>query len=620
VATLPVPARPSAAPLPAPPLAGPTPTFTRSWSIRDLDSTLMAAWLIASAVCLALLGASVWRLGRMRRDWREAVIVGVPVLLSHDVGPAVIGLIHHGIVVPRWVETLDDDAQHAVMTHEREHVRAGDPLLLWGATLLVAVTPWNAALWFALRRLRDAIEMDCDARVLRLRPDRHAYCRLLLDVGERTLAGVAPMAALAEPSTLLERRIRAMTSRAPVSRRMIAAGALSSLVLVAAAFTTPRPRGAPTARLATVLAPVRGLRSMITTAVASNRGVTAPADGREMPDWHAPLRTLYPQLSGRKDTTEMMVVLTYDARRRLRGSSVQPMPVAVGPGFQAPDFSSVQIQLFGMYRVPGLHTTVVPVVEKWDIDAEPPVSAYGGRRTPAESRNVPPERQFARRVDSLAHVNIPRAFTRHDGAQIVTVLFDGDAHVVRWFARPMEALDAEATIRSHGPAELLASVLPAPLPSFASYGAYTFHDAPGTVFLSAELAAPTLQGTAPALEARAIVSLKPIMTRETGAFGTSEVLAPGERNRSVRVYATGDAAISIGGEVPRSRRDTLRVRLPGTVSLELSRPGDVHFVSVDGRSFDLAGMLTGKTAAQELGARGKHLMIVSGGSGIRAIE
>jgi len=92
--------------------------------VSDLDGLLVWAWLIASALCVGLLGASVWRLARMRCDWREAVIAGVPVLVSHDVGPAVIGIIHHGIVVPEWVETLDDDAQRAVMTHEREHVRA----------------------------------------------------------------------------------------------------------------------------------------------------------------------------------------------------------------------------------------------------------------------------------------------------------------------------------------------------------------------------------------------------------------------------------------------------------------------------------------------------------------
>ena len=145
------------------------------------------------------------------------------------------------------------------------------------------------------------------------------------------------------------------------------------------------------------------------------------------------------------------------------------MPVPVGPGFEAPDFSSVQIQFFGMYKAPELHATVVPIVEKWDIVAEPAVSAYGGRRSPAESRTVPPERQLARRVDSLAHANVPLAFTTNGEPQIVTVLFDTDARVARWFKRPMSSGESvDATIQARGPAELLASVLPAPLPSFTT--------------------------------------------------------------------------------------------------------------------------------------------------------
>ena len=163
---------------------------TRDAGSFRLDAALIALWIAASTLCLLVLAVSAWRVARMQRAWREGIIAGVPVLVSHDVGPAVIGLVHHGIVVPAWVEALREDEQRTVMTHEREHVRAGDPLLLWGATLVVALVPWNVALWYALRRLRHAIEMDCDARVLRTRPDARAYCTLLLDVGERTLAGV----------------------------------------------------------------------------------------------------------------------------------------------------------------------------------------------------------------------------------------------------------------------------------------------------------------------------------------------------------------------------------------------------------------------------------------------
>ena len=225
----------------------------------QLDLLLIVVWLAGTALCLAVLTMSAWRVAFMRRTWRESVLAGVPVFISHDVGPAVIGLVHHGIVVPAWVESLDVDEQRTVMTHEREHVRAGDPLLLWGATLLVAIAPWNVALWYALRRLRHAIEIDCDARVLRSRPDARAYCTLLLDVGERTLAGVAPVAALAEPATLLERRIEAMLEPMRVRRSTVAASAGAALMLVAAACFTPRPEVAPRARVAELVAELNAL-------------------------------------------------------------------------------------------------------------------------------------------------------------------------------------------------------------------------------------------------------------------------------------------------------------------------------------------------------------------------
>jgi len=276
--------------------------------------------------------------------------------------------------------------------------------------------------------------------------------------------------------------------------------------------------------------------------------------------------------------------------------------------------------VFGMRKAPSLHATVVPVVEKWDITAEPVPSAYGGRVSPADSRNVPPSRQFARRVDSLAHANVPQAFTANGDGQIVTVIFDADARVARWFTRRRASSESvDATIRSHGPAEMLASVLSAPLPAFAGYGAYTFRDAPQSIFLFAELAPSEGQRQSPRSEARAIMLLKPIVTMDGGQFGSTGRLAPEEQNRTVLVYTTGDAAMSIGGEVPRPRRDTVRVRLPGAISLDLSRPGDVHFVSEDRRPFDLAGMLTG-TAAQELSARGRHMIIMSGGRGVREVE
>jgi TonB family protein len=129
-----------------------------------------------------------------------------------------------------------------VVAHEREHVRAGDPRLLAAALAAAVLTPWNPAAWWQLRRLRLAIEVDCDARVLRRRGDVRAYGSALLEVGRRASRSGFATAAFAEPVSSLERRIRIMT--APAARRPLlraaACGAVAA-ALAAAACEAPEP-------------------------------------------------------------------------------------------------------------------------------------------------------------------------------------------------------------------------------------------------------------------------------------------------------------------------------------------------------------------------------------------
>jgi hypothetical protein len=310
------------------------------------DLLLLTLWFVGSLACFAILAFSAWRIARMRRRWVERVVAHVPVLVSHDVGPAVIGVVHHGIVVPAWIDSLDPASQHTIMVHEREHVRAGDPLLLWGATVVVALMPWNAALWFALRRVRHAIEIDCDTRVLRAGHGAQAYCSLLLDVSQRTLAGAAPIAALAEPSTLLERRIEAMAITQTFGWPSIAKAAVA-LCLIAGACRAPRPdvspRGSATqvareliallatdsgkaslqaaekARLAARLGESgemaaraeRGTPRSPSAAVAMLDTEETEAIGRSIDN---AMRTYYPSLATGTDTTPVLLGLLLDDR------------------------------------------------------------------------------------------------------------------------------------------------------------------------------------------------------------------------------------------------------------------------------------------------------------------
>src|SRR5206468_2509002 len=90
------------------------------------------------------------------------------------------------------------------------HVRAGDPVLLGAACALVALAPWNPALWIILSRIRLAIEVDCDARLLHGGLSPRSYGSLLVDVAEQASPVRFAATALADGSSHLHQRILAM--------------------------------------------------------------------------------------------------------------------------------------------------------------------------------------------------------------------------------------------------------------------------------------------------------------------------------------------------------------------------------------------------------------------------
>jgi TonB family protein len=216
------------------PAAAPRPSATMGMWV---DAALPWAWGCASVAAAAALLIAAMRLARRRRGWTDGTVAGERVLLSDGVGPAVIGFVRPRIVLPRWALAWAEPLQRLMLRHEREHVRAGDPLLLLGGLLALAAMPWNPALWWQLRRLRLAVEVDCDARTLRGEGDVLAYGRLLLDVGRLGGAPAVPLVAFSEPRSLLEQRITAMTARIPRDRARRALGwtALGALAAVTAA-------------------------------------------------------------------------------------------------------------------------------------------------------------------------------------------------------------------------------------------------------------------------------------------------------------------------------------------------------------------------------------------------
>jgi hypothetical protein len=179
----------------------------------DLDRLLQVGWSAASAILfLAILASSV-QLNRRRRHWKRGSMADVPVHISEDAGPAIVGLLDAHIVVPRWLLQCPPDVQELVIAHEQSHLEAHDARLVTIALGLLVCMPWNLPLWWQLRRLRFAIEIDCDARVLRRGYDVSRYGETLIAVGERQSVTITMVAAMSEPRSLLERRLRNMLRR-----------------------------------------------------------------------------------------------------------------------------------------------------------------------------------------------------------------------------------------------------------------------------------------------------------------------------------------------------------------------------------------------------------------------
>ncbi len=248
------------------------------------DRGAMLVWVGASIILLGVLARTFIVVRRHRRSWRESEVDGHRVLIAGDAGPAVVGAINPRIVLPAWALTLADEERRMMLRHEAEHVRAGDPVLLLASAIVVALLPWNPALWLLVRRLRLAIEIDCDRRVLQAVDAPREYGMLLLAVGARHGTSLPLAASLAERQPLLERRIVAMTSLRP-ERPLIASLPLAAVLAAAGvvAAQTPTPPPLATARLASAPAVIAGARAMPTperntSASAGSTSVTAKGD------------------------------------------------------------------------------------------------------------------------------------------------------------------------------------------------------------------------------------------------------------------------------------------------------------------------------------------------------
>ena len=123
--------------------------------------------------------------------------------------------------------------------------RARDPQLLGAAWIALILFPWNPALWLMVSRLRLAIEVDCDRRVLRGGASPSAYGSLLVAVAELASPLRPSALALADDSSHLRTRILAMDAHLPKFGRIRAGLAtLIGAIAVLAACEAKEPTAA----------------------------------------------------------------------------------------------------------------------------------------------------------------------------------------------------------------------------------------------------------------------------------------------------------------------------------------------------------------------------------------
>ncbi|GLQ99428.1 M56 family metallopeptidase [Dyella mobilis] len=201
----------------------------------NVDALVRGIWAAASALMLLTLALGSALLHRRKRRWNEKSLYGERILVAPDAGPAVVGLLRSRIVVPTWLLQADHEAQRCAIAHERAHLDARDPQLVAIALVLLTLMPWNPLMWWQFRRLRRAIEVDCDARVLLGGHDIGAYCETLIQVGQRQSSHIGVLPAMADSASFLELRIRQML-RKPKKWARASAAALLCVALGMAAF------------------------------------------------------------------------------------------------------------------------------------------------------------------------------------------------------------------------------------------------------------------------------------------------------------------------------------------------------------------------------------------------
>ena len=209
---------------------------------RRADRWLLTAWVLISLAMLTRWLVCLGILQRERRRWVVTHEFAEPIFVAPAIGPAVVGVLRPRIVVPSWFLDQGLVTRRLLLRHETEHVRARDTQVLFGAALLELLFPWNIPLRWMARRLRLAVEIDCDGRVIRAVGGPRRYGLALLDASERYATPVSSAGYVLAARLQIEARIHAMTTRRsprPVTGTLLLAALGGCVVAVSGWLPSP---------------------------------------------------------------------------------------------------------------------------------------------------------------------------------------------------------------------------------------------------------------------------------------------------------------------------------------------------------------------------------------------
>jgi hypothetical protein len=181
------------------------------------------AAVVYVAVVTLLAARAIFARARLDRALAGAPCVpgarGVPCpVVEHDaLGPMAVGLFAPRVVLPRrLLVPSEEHALACVLRHEAAHLRRGDAWLS-AAMQILAIAAWPVvALWIAIARVRQLIELACDEAALAGADatERRRYGHALLDIAAWQSLAAAPLGAgeLHFGSTL-RARIEALVSQ-----------------------------------------------------------------------------------------------------------------------------------------------------------------------------------------------------------------------------------------------------------------------------------------------------------------------------------------------------------------------------------------------------------------------